>query len=308
MLASARSLGVDRVAGEVTAALEAAGVESLLVKGPAIAHLLYADGAPRPYADCDLLVRETDVPRAGRVLVSLGFARAGDEDRAVRADELHAHTWLRRRDRAEVDLHWRFVGVDADGDAVWRALADGARREWIGGREISVPSAAATALLVTLQLLQHGPEEGAKHKRDTERALALLDDGTWREAAGLARRLDAERAFGAGLRMAAGGAAVAARVGLPDDPLRRALASAPAEAGAATWVERLARTRGLRTRARLLARLVVPPRAYLELYHPAARRGRMRLALVYLTRPLALAARAPAVLLAWRRAHREARG
>jgi hypothetical protein len=108
--------------------------------------------------------------------------------------------------------------------------------------------------------------------------------------------------------MAPGGAEAAERLGLPDDAVKRALVSAPAEVGAAAWVERVARAPGLPAKLRLLAWLVAPSRAYMEMLHPSARRGRARLALAYALRPFALVARAPVVLVTWRRAHREAHG
>jgi hypothetical protein len=303
LLGSARCLGVDRVAGEVAGALGAEGVDSMLVKGAAVARLLYDDGAPRRYHDCDLLVRHADVPAADAVLERLGFERPHDEERGLPPDEVHAHTWVRRGDRAHVDLHWTFIGL---GEEPFDALRAGAEIEWIGGRDIAVPAAAATALIVTLQLLQHGQAGGGKHRRDVERALDRLDEAAWRDAAALAHELDADSRFGAGLRLASGGDAMAERLGLPDDPVARALASGSSADDAARWLERTAGTPGLRGKVRVLARLVFPRRSQLEFVHPSARRGGLRLAFIYALRPFRLAARTPTVLATWRRARKEA--
>jgi hypothetical protein len=54
---AARTLALDLAAGELIRALAAAGIDCLLLKGPAMAHRLYLD-APgcRNYGDIDLLV------------------------------------------------------------------------------------------------------------------------------------------------------------------------------------------------------------------------------------------------------------
>lgn len=51
-----------------------AHLEVRVVKGGALAHLLYPDPALRPMSDLDLLVRPADLPRARDILSSLGFA------------------------------------------------------------------------------------------------------------------------------------------------------------------------------------------------------------------------------------------
>jgi len=308
LLRSARCLGVDRALGDAAGALDAGGIDSMLIKGAATARLLYSDGAPRHYSDGDLLVRRADVERAERVLAAQGFERAYDEDECMAGEELHAHLWVRARDRAGIDLHWTLTGFGATSDAVFDLLWDEAGRERIGGREMAVPSPGATVVTAVLQLLAHGREHGAKRCRDVERALIRLDLAAWRDAARIARELGGAPAFGAGLRLATGGEEMAERLALPDDPLARTMAGRPTGVYATRWFERVARAPGVRGKARLLLWLVFPPRAYLEFVNPRARRGGLRLALIYVLRPLRLLARAPRVLATWRRAHREAHG
>ena len=52
---------------ELTAALEAAGIRSILLKGPAIKLWLYAEDESRHYWDIDLLVSPAELPRAESV-------------------------------------------------------------------------------------------------------------------------------------------------------------------------------------------------------------------------------------------------
>jgi hypothetical protein len=62
-----------RVLRDVLVAFEAAGIQALVLKGAALACLVYAEPALRPMSDLDLLVSRADLLRARAVLVELGF-------------------------------------------------------------------------------------------------------------------------------------------------------------------------------------------------------------------------------------------
>jgi hypothetical protein len=62
-----------RALAEILAAFEAAGIRALVLKGAALAHLLYPEPGVRPMSDVDLLVKRTDVHRAQELLSGLGF-------------------------------------------------------------------------------------------------------------------------------------------------------------------------------------------------------------------------------------------
>jgi hypothetical protein len=58
---------------DLLGAMASAGVEPLLLKGPALGRSLYPDPVFRPSGDIDLLVRREQVPAARKALLSLGF-------------------------------------------------------------------------------------------------------------------------------------------------------------------------------------------------------------------------------------------
>ncbi|HMA36110.1 MAG TPA: nucleotidyltransferase family protein, partial [Chloroflexia bacterium] len=64
------------VLGEILRALAAAGIDVLVLKGAALAYLVYPQPACRPMRDLDLLVPAADAPRAQALLTGLGFAPA----------------------------------------------------------------------------------------------------------------------------------------------------------------------------------------------------------------------------------------
>src|SRR5215207_8143636 len=70
--AAAVLLAIDALAAEVAERLETAGLECILLKGPALAELLYSDGL-RTYEDCDLLVDPGRLREAEAILREMGF-------------------------------------------------------------------------------------------------------------------------------------------------------------------------------------------------------------------------------------------
>jgi hypothetical protein len=58
---------------EVLSAYAAAGIETLILKGAALAHLVYPEPGLRPMNDIDILVRRSDARQAQAILNQLGF-------------------------------------------------------------------------------------------------------------------------------------------------------------------------------------------------------------------------------------------
>lgn len=297
-LTAARTLEVDRVTAEVVAALRTARVRSILIKGPAIARLLY-EREPRGYVDSDLLVAPGDIRAAEEVLTALSF-----EERPVRIEPAlgppHARTWTRASDGATVDLHRILAGVGTAPHELWDEMSRMTVTGTVARIEVEMPRPGAQALIVTLHAAQHGPDV-AKPLEDLRRAVRTLPDEVWREAAALAGRLDASISFAAGLRYVPEGAALAARLGLPSAGLVEASRRAGSPTRMALGFERLASARGARAKLTLLAAELAPSPRHMRWWFPLARRGRGGLAAAYAWRALLLIRHAPPSLLAWLR-------
>jgi hypothetical protein len=73
------TLGMARLRARIApvlAHLSAAGLDLLVLKGPAVAHAVYADPALRSFTDLDIMVRERDWEEVHRLLTALGFEQA----------------------------------------------------------------------------------------------------------------------------------------------------------------------------------------------------------------------------------------
>lgn len=221
----ARTMLADALAAEVVTALRGAGIEPLLLKGPALAERLYAP-EPRPYVDADLLVAPGEHAAAERVLAGLGLER-DERDWATGAE--HDAPWRRPGEPASVDLHRFPPGADrVDPAVVWRALARRGVTRTVPGSDVPVRTLddPGLALVVALHVAHHlgdGSDAG-RPAEDLARALRLIAPRAWRRSAWLAARLRCSAPFAAGLATSPAGRARLATLARTNPFVRRASA------------------------------------------------------------------------------------
>jgi hypothetical protein len=105
------------------AAFSSAGVDFRVVKGPAAAHLDYADPALRPFGDLDVIVRSEQFDVAKSVLEESGYRRLAPEPRTGFDRRFGKGATYVAEDGTNVDLHRTFVmgplGLRVRLDDVW---------------------------------------------------------------------------------------------------------------------------------------------------------------------------------------------
>jgi hypothetical protein len=299
----ASNLRVDSGTAEVLRAFEAAKVQSRLLKGASIKRWLYEDGEPRQYGDCDLLVRPADADRAREVLAELGFEPTHDEAQMPDWWREHAVAWLRQADAVAVDLHHTLVGVGVDDEALWDTLSAHAEPFEVGGYQATALTIPGRAFQLALHAGQHGQEWGPVLD-EVELAVTRTELPAWQAAAELARALEAEPAFAAGLRLVPSGRRLADELGLPTEQSAALALRTTTPPAAALGFEQLADASGLRQRLEILRYKLFPPPTFMRKWSPRARQGRLGLAVAYAERPLWLLRHAPAGFRAWRAARR----
>jgi hypothetical protein len=302
--AAARNLVIDRTTAEVVAEFAAAGVRSLLLKGPSVARWLY-DDAPRTYADTDLLVAPQNAALAEAILSGLGFGPPLPESSADRPWQVH--DWRRNKDGAMVDLHRTLPGADADASVIWAALSQSRDRLEVAGLPVEVLSLPGRALLVALHAARPGADMD-KPMEDLKRALAKAPLDTWKAAASIAEEIHATDALVDGLRLLPTGREVLHRLNLEGTPrLQTALAHADlprSTAGYALALEELGHVPGFKAKGVWLRARLVPPAVFMRYWTPLARRGPAGLVAAYVWRWVWLAKTAVPGLVAWLRARR----
>jgi Uncharacterised nucleotidyltransferase len=106
-------------AAEAIAALEGAGIETLITKGASLALLSYGDVGVRPMDDVDVLVPLDRTREAIEVLSAAGW-KPDHEDPAAWT-QVHHSLGFAGPKGGEVDLHWFSLWQPASDAGLWRA-------------------------------------------------------------------------------------------------------------------------------------------------------------------------------------------
>lgn len=295
-LLAARTLAIDLWSAEAIAALEAAGVDVLLLKGPAIAGWVYGD-APRSYVDADLLVSPTRLGDAEDVLQSLDYTLRDPEGEEELVSGPHAQTWMRKRDGSLIDLHHTLPGGPVGDEIVWRALHDRAGTIEVHGLSLPVLGEPSRAVLLAVHAAHHGGQMSTPIA-DLGRGVACLPFEIWSDAVLVADLIRVLPLFAEGLRLIPEGAALATRLGLPEADVLHTLHRRPIVSG----LERVVRAGGTRARAGLLWRYAFPSPIYMHRWAGWSRGSRLRLAAAYVVRAFWIVGRAVPAYRTWRRA------
>jgi hypothetical protein len=264
---------------EVAYLLRRAGIPVLHIKGPTVALWLYDEGE-RVWGDVDVLVPPSRMDEALEVLLRADFGeRNPGVNRHTTAD--HAITLVHQPPGdpgswgAEVDVHDRFEGIDADPEWAFEQLWRRREADQLAHVDVWFPDLPTRALLIALNTAR---DANSKAREDLARLIATGDPDGWADVMWLARRVEALPALRAGLEVDPRGPEVVAAIGLGDVPispeweLRRSRAPRTAlrleELGRLPW----------RRRPGAVARWIVPPPAIIRMRDPAARGNRLRLA------------------------------
>jgi Uncharacterised nucleotidyltransferase len=291
------TLRLDAVAGELSRELAHAGVRALVFRGPAMRDAFYADGAYRAYDDVDFLVAPKRLEHARAVLTRHGFSPVVESEAG--------QPWV-RDDGVTIDLHTTLVGIKAGPASVWEELSGDTRTLALGDDAVEVLGETGLAFVAALHAAQHG-ESAGKALSDLTRALEQLPAETWERAAEQAKRLEALSAFAAGLGLVPAGARTVDRLGLPTQRSEEVALRVSSAPPTAIGLQRLAETKGLSNKARVLAVELVPAPAFMRSMYPIARRGPLGLAAAYAWRPFWLLRHLGPAVRARRRARRSIR-
>ncbi len=135
---SARSLTQSGELTKCVNVLHDAGIPVIILKGAYYADVIYGNSALRPMNDLDLLIRESDLSQADKILLEAGYSRRGDvrRDRATKANV----GFVSRPGDVIIELHWHLVvpysSLRIDMNDIW----DNAVPTVVGGSEVMVLS------------------------------------------------------------------------------------------------------------------------------------------------------------------------
>ncbi|MGH2677545.1 MAG: nucleotidyltransferase family protein [Actinomycetota bacterium] len=121
------ALRLERALLVVSEGFQAADIDLVVLKGPALARAAYPEPSWRPFADLDLLVQTRDWVLAGQILDRCGFTRALPEPRRGFDQRFGKAAVFMDSSGLEVDLHRTLVlgpyGLWMDPDELFRRTA-----------------------------------------------------------------------------------------------------------------------------------------------------------------------------------------
>lgn len=236
--------------------LRDAGVDHVVVKGPATAALLGAED--RVSGDVDVLVRVSHEELARETLRRHGFR---DAQAGMKAGELAAHSTEFDDGRGpQVDLHRTFPGFGLEGEELWRTLAPHVTTVEVA--HVPVASFDVPAALVVLALTAARDGAGSRAEGDLRHALGRAE---WPAAVAFAREVGARDGVRAGLGLV--DEAFALSLGLPERVAPEWLVRRDSTSTLAARLDDLARL-PWSGRLRLLGREALPSRSFMRVDYP----------------------------------------
>ena len=170
--AALRHLIMSRALVRIADALDTADISWLVMKGPALASLLYEHPGDRSYNDLDLLIDRSHLPHAVELLEGLGFSHS-THDWAL-AQKMGAGEFVMSDAAVSLDVHWHVLYSDLDRRPYAiepRDLLARARRMDISGHQVPVLDPVDTLLTLTFHASRSDGHRLVWMK-DIERAIA----------------------------------------------------------------------------------------------------------------------------------------
>ncbi len=290
----ARNFAVDALTAEVAGAFGCEGIETLVLKGPALARWLYP-GEVRTYVDCDLMVAPGSRARAVGVIERLGFVEHCPWMPTPLSLD-HGGTAFNRPGYGMVDLHCQLPGLDGDQEAIWRRLATSDERQMIAGVELRVPDHDVVLLHVVLHAAHHANLVDGKPLEDLRRALALVEESEWWRVLELARVYRGVPALAAGLGLLPEGEDLAGRLGLGEVRSFQHKIRREDNVIAEELYALFSADAGIKRKLMIAASDIFPLPDYMRWWSPLARRGKLGLACAYLWRVIWIIGQAPGAI------------
>ena len=258
----------------------------LLIKGAATARVLGASPLCRSSADLDLMVARPSLAAARAALESAGFRPLATRDRWAADWWKHAEVWKRGKPfEVEIDLH-RSLPRAENAEAVFEALSRDAQTIEIGPVRVRTPSDAGCTLIIALHAAVHGPAR-ERSLDDLRRAVSVVTEATWRDAASLAAEVGLTSSFAFGLRLVDNGGALADRLGVRGSgTFGDRLRAGGIEDDGAIWIDRVRNAPSRRAAASTLYDALFPTPSSVRARHPELGSSRMALCEYYVRRLL----------------------
>lgn len=146
----------------------AGGVETVLLKGTALAYTVYAAPHLRPRVDTDVMIRRDALPTIERLLAAHGWTHPVEPDRGWSAAQSHYVKPGPSGTTSQIDVHWKIANP--------RVFAEAISFDELHDRAVAVPSLGGRArACCTTDALLHACIHRVAHHDDAIDLLWLWD-------------------------------------------------------------------------------------------------------------------------------------
>jgi len=103
---AARNLQIYSELTQITKKFNQFDIHVIVLKGAYLAHTVYPSPSLRRMVDCDILVRDEDLPKAVEVLTNLGYKSSSPIEKWNKSLSHHLPPFRKENSKSEVELHW----------------------------------------------------------------------------------------------------------------------------------------------------------------------------------------------------------
>ncbi|MEN8219789.1 MAG: nucleotidyltransferase family protein [Pseudomonadota bacterium] len=100
------------------------GIDVILLKGAYLAKFVYKDIALRPRGDIDLLVRKTELAKAEKILLEMGYGPTDRPSIEAQCARVHHLIPFKKRNAMPIEIHWTIDKLSSpfklEADELWR--------------------------------------------------------------------------------------------------------------------------------------------------------------------------------------------
>lgn len=156
---ASRTLSLIADTREAVDALRSCGLDTLVLKGPALSILAYGVPTGRVFVDCDLLVHRAQLAAAIAKLHDLGYVddrRVSRVNQDIRRSVNNELTLRRSPSDLQMDLHWRLSGITLPRNIPDDTWWDAPLTLQLSGGTIKTLSVENTLMLLAIEAIRHG--------------------------------------------------------------------------------------------------------------------------------------------------------
>jgi hypothetical protein len=152
----ARNMRITQTLKEITSLFAEHRIETILLKGAHLSYFIYENIGQRTMSDIDLMVKESDLAKAERKLVEIGFEtqrKFGIETES--AIHHHLPPLMKEGGNVPVELHWTLVYPNAPFTIDLKSIWEQSEEHSIGGSIVRVLSAPDLVLMLAIHCAYH---------------------------------------------------------------------------------------------------------------------------------------------------------